>query len=292
MTLTVVVVDNNSTDDTAQVISSFIAESKLSIRSLFVAQPGKSAALNHAISQSDSELVGMIDDDEQIDSQWLQVIFKEFSQDSELEYIGGPYHPDWELEAHNEWLTSTYPGVVGIVRRPVRTPFTREFGGMLMGGNAVISRATLLKVMPYPEEIGKIGTKILSGEDEVIYHRLLDLKAKGMAVPELIVFHWIPAKRTTKKYFRQWIVGRGISVGYQFRQRKFAGTILFGIPRYMFGDAARSLKPIITTRSPRERFLSELSILDCCATFYGRHLWRPKTRRPSKRPALSMRLSK
>ena len=134
MTLTVVVVNNNSTDDTAQVISSFIENSKLAIRSLFVAQPGKSAALNQAIASTDSEFVGFIDDDERIDSQWFQVVLKEFAQDAELEYIGGPYHPDWETDKTNDWLTLTYPGVVGIVRRPARTPFTREFGGMLMGG--------------------------------------------------------------------------------------------------------------------------------------------------------------
>ena len=274
MALTVVVVDNNSTDDTAQVISSFIEGSRLSIRRLFVAKPGKSAALNYAIAQTESDFVGFIDDDERIDSQWLQVVFNEFSQDSDLEYIGGPYLPDWEVEPADDWLTGTYPGVIGIVRRPVRTRFTREFRGMLMGGNAVIARATLLKVLPYPEEIGKIGNKILSGEDEVIYHRLLDLKAKGMVVPELIIFHWIPANRTTREYIRQWIVGRGISVGYQFRERKFAETGLFGIPRYMFGHAARS---VITARSHRQRFLSQLSILDCCATLFGRHLWRPNS---------------
>ena len=55
MTLSVLVVDNNSTDDTAQVISDFIKQSKLSIRSLFVAQPGKSAALNRALSQTDGD---------------------------------------------------------------------------------------------------------------------------------------------------------------------------------------------------------------------------------------------
>jgi len=70
-----------------------------------------------------------------------------------------------------------------------------------MGGNAVIRRATLERVLPYPERLGKIGNKIRSGEDEVIYHRLLDIGARGIVLPDLIITHWIPAERMTRATF-------------------------------------------------------------------------------------------
>jgi len=267
LSITVVVIDNGSSDDTKRVVESFACRN-ICLRYMLVPHRGKSAALNQALSQTDSELVGMIDDDEEIDPAWFQVICREFSADSDLDYIGGSCTPTWE-QAKPSWFPPRYVGAVGIAIRPERVPFSRAFEGMLMGGNAVIRRTTLESVLPYPEHLGKIGKKIRSGEDEVIYHRLLGIAANGVVVPDLLIRHWIPAHRLTKSYFRRWTVGRGISVGSQLRDRGFSEKSMFGNPRYMFGAAARGLRSV-SSRSPVERFTAQLAILDCVATLYGR----------------------
>lgn len=271
--VTITVIDNNSSDNTKEVVDSFAGQGPILIRYLLVLRQGKSAALNQAISQTTAELVGMIDDDEEIDPAWLQVIDREFSASLALDYIGGPCAPNWE-HVPPIWFPARYGGVVGIAHRPERVSFSREFKGMLMGGNAVIRRNTLQKVLPYPEHLGKIGPKIRSGEDEVVYHRLLDIGAKGIVVPDLIIRHWIPAHRLTRQYFRRWTVGRGISVGSQLRDRGFGEPGLLGVPRYMFGAAVRGFGVMLSARSATERFSAQLSILDWVATLYGRHFYR------------------
>ena len=272
LNITVVAVDNNSGDNTREIVQSFLELRDLPVRYIFVGRPGKSAALNEALAQTEGEFVGLIDDDEQLDPAWFEVAYRELSASPAVDYIGGPYHPNWE-HAAPDWLPVAYPGTIGIVLRPARTAFSHEFGGMLMGGNAVIRRATLERVLPYPERLGKIGNKIRSGEDEVIYHRLLDIGARGIVVPDLIITHWIPAERMTKSYFRRWIAGRGISVGWQLRERGFKEPGLLGIPRYQFGACFRALWPMLTAKSQRERFTAQLSVLDCFATLYGRHFY-------------------
>ena len=137
----------------------------------------------------------------------------------------------------------------------------------------VIRRSTLQKVLPYPVELGKIGAKIRSGMDEIIYHRLLKIGARGVVVPDLIIYPWIPASRLTKRYYRKWAVGRGVGVGFQLRERGFPEPGLLGIPRYKFGDAARGFRSMLAARSERERFTAQLAILDCLGTIYGRHLY-------------------
>jgi glycosyltransferase involved in cell wall biosynthesis len=275
--VTVVVVDNNSSDNTKETVTTFITRTEVvgtapSVRYLFVARPGKSAALNESLAQTHAEFVGLIDDDEELDPAWFQVLYREFSADPELEYIGGPYLPNWE-RAPPGWLPQSYNGIIGIVARPDRVAFSPQFSGMLMGGNTVIRRSTLRKVLPYPEHLGKIGPKIRSGEDEVIYHRLLNLQAKGMVVPDLAIHHWIPAERLTRQYFRKWIIGRGISMGSQLRERGHTGPALLGIPRYMFGASIRGLAAMFTAPSAQDRFTAQLSVLDCCATLYGRYFY-------------------
>lgn len=272
LTLRVFVVDNNSTDDTKEVVKTFQEHSALPIHYLFANRRGKSAALNDALPQTSAELLGFIDDDEEIDPSWFEVAYREFTNDPSMEYIGGPCAPNWEHEPP-DWLPDEYRGAIAVVLRPNRVPFSSEFEGMLMGGNIVIRRATLLKVLPYPENLGKFGKKIRSGQDEVIYHRLLALGAKGMVVPDLIIYHWIPSERMTKRYYRRWVLGRGISVGMQTRERGFREPGFLGIPRYYFGSMLRSIMPALFSRTEKERLTAQLHILDCVGTLYGRHFY-------------------
>lgn len=273
LSIAIHVVDNRSTDDTKEVVLDFQRRSHLPVHYFFAPRRGKSAALNDAVPKMTAEVLGFIDDDEEIDPSWFEVAYREFSGDSSIEYIGGPCLPNWEMDPP-DWLPEGFRGVIGIVPRPDRVPFSHNFEGMLMGGNVVIRKSTLERVLPYPEKLGKFGKKIRSGQDEVIYHRLLAIGANGMVVPDLIIRHWIPAERMTKKYHRRWALGRGISVGMQLRERGFREPPLLGIPRYYFGAMIRSGIPAFFSTSAKKRLAAQLKILDCVGTLYGRHFYR------------------
>lgn len=149
MNIRVVVVDNNSKDNTREVVKPFLEIPDLNFQYVFVERAGKSAALNDALAQTHAEIVGMIDDDEQMDPAWFEVAHRELSSDPTLEYIGGPYYPQWEIPLP-DYLppVTTYGSDLGIILRPKRIQFSST-SGILMGGNIAIRRATLEKVLPY-----------------------------------------------------------------------------------------------------------------------------------------------
>jgi glycosyltransferase involved in cell wall biosynthesis len=273
LNIKIVIVDNGSSDDTRGVVQRFIERDELHVEYIFVGRPGKAAALNDALAQTDGEIVGLIDDDEQVKPDWFSIVHHEFSSAPALDFIGGQCYPNWESPAP-DWIPKRYSGAIGIVLNPTRVDYGPEFPGILMGGNSAIRRPTLDRVLPYPEGLGKIGNKIRSGEDEVIYHRLLAVGARGVNIPELIIYHWIPAERLTRRYFRRWVIGRGISVGSQFHERGFREASFLGIPRYQLRTALRSIIRVFTGKSKAERFTAQLSILDYLATLYGRHFYR------------------
>src|SRR5947209_7587337 len=109
----------------------------------------------------------------------------------------------------------------------------------LMGGNAVISRAMLMKVGLYSTDLGRNGKRPLADEDTDMYHRLLAAGARGMYVPDLIIYHYIHPNRLTKRYFRRWHFWRGVSSGRLDQRQPQPTPYLFGVPRYLFGSAAR-----------------------------------------------------
>lgn len=279
----VTVVDNNSTDGTRLVIESFQKKFGERIRYCFERQQGRSHALNAGITATTGDLVGIIDDDEEIDAKWYKTAFEAFTT-RDLDFIGGPYIPRWSITPP-EWLPPKYGGVVGWVDGgQTEVPFDSNYPGILMGGNAVFKRSVLLKVGLYKTWLGRTDKGLLTGEDEELYGRLLAAGATGMYLPNLIIYHHVPSERLTKSYFRRWCFWRGVSLGQLEKTRKQECAYLLGIPRWHYRSAARGLVRsvagfFVRPKEEREAFASELALWDFIGLFYGKHFHRPATTR-------------
>jgi glycosyltransferase involved in cell wall biosynthesis len=274
----VIVVDNRSTDDTRAVIESFVPRFGGRLHYVFESKPGRSPALNAGIAAAGGDLVAMIDDDEEVDRTWLVTIASAF-EDPTIDFIGGPYLPRWGGE-RPAWLNSAYGSVVGWAEcGQVIKQFGPGCEAMLMGGNSVIRRSVLQRVGPYSVDLGRTpGRRLLSCEDEDMFERLLSMGARGFYRPDLIIHHYVPPERLTKRYFRRWCFWRGVSQGVLDRRRPAAVPHLLGVPRYMIGIAMRGttdlLRPVLRRKEPARTFKNELAWWDLAGFFYGKHLHR------------------
>lgn len=274
----VLVVDNNSTDETRATVEESRGKLDLKIDYLFEARQGKSCALNAAIEAADGDLIGMIDDDEEVSSGWLKAIAEVFLKRwDEVDFMGGRYIPQWEIEPP-AWLPKKYTGVVGFSNPgEEELPYGSSFKGMLPGGNAVIKLSALREVGGYNESLGPVGKNLMGCEDDDMYHRLLDAKKRGIYCPKLNIYHRVPSYRLTKKYFRGWCYGWGASQSVidATRPEDYTGARICGVPRYMYGEAARgALRMLgsILKRNTDSAFEHELSLWILAGFFKRRNL--------------------
>jgi len=277
----VLVVDNASTDGTGQLVRHAAPGFAGRLHYLFERTPGKPFALNAGIAATDGDLIGLIDDDEEVDSAWFECIWQQFAAGGAgLDFIGGKCLPRWE-SPRPSWLGGGYLGVIGWVD-PGESPrpMGDAYEGILMGGNAVIRRSALERAGPYSTALSRTGTRLLGCEDEDMYHRLVAIGARGSYVPELVIYHYVPARRLTKKYFRQWCFWRGVSLGVMDRGRRAPVAYLAGVPRYRIGRAVRGVfrlaNPVTWARpgGDADRFEYELSCWDLAGFFWGKHFYR------------------
>lgn len=273
--VTVVVVDNNSTDDTRGVAQTYQTQFEGRLRYILEQNQGKSHALNAGIAGTNGDLVGMIDDDEQVDERWFEVVREWFGR-SDIDFIGGPYKPTWETEPP-DWLPQNYPGVIGRMDevKEVRT-FGLDYPGMLMGGNAVVRRAIFDQIGLYNPSLGPTDKRLFRGEDDDMYERLIAAEARGKYVPDLIIFHYIPASRLRKSYFRSWCFWKGVSESVQARERREPVPHVFGVPRHLYGKAVRNFRratksALVGKLSSSEEFSAELAWWRLAGCLYGRH---------------------
>lgn len=277
LTVRVTVVDNRSTDDTRAVVQSFMTRFGDFVQYHYEAAPGRSHALNAGIAATNGDLVGMIDDDEEVDRTWLRTIAAAFA-DPATDFIGGPYLPRWGSE-RPDWLGTAYRSAIGWAEAgDTIRQYGPECDAMLMGGNAVIRRPVLERVGPYSTDLGRTpGGRLLSCEDDDMFGRLLASGARGFYRPDLIIHHYVAPERLTKRYFRRWCFWRGVSMGVLDRRRPAPVRYVLGVPRYMIGVAVRGVFDTLRSLGrpePARTFKNELAWWDLAGFIYGKHFQR------------------
>lgn len=276
--VSIYVVDNNSKDDTKQVVEGLQASATLPLYYVRELTQGLSSARNAGIAAGTGEIIGFIDDDEQIDSEWYRVIAREFA-DARVQYIGGPYLPNWEVPAP-DWLPPGYPAAIGYIPAKPRGWYGNGHPGFLNGGNAVIRRGVFEAIGTYSPKLGRSANGLLSNEDADFFNRLLAAGIAGMYVPDLAIYHYIPAERLTRRYHRRWALWRMVSQGLMEREQPQTVAQLFGIPRHRIGRAVRAIISLpahhLSKGGKAKAFADELAVWDLAGFIYGRFFFRPE----------------
>lgn len=205
----VIVVDNNSTDDTAQVLAAF--RDRLPLRSLFEPQQGVSYARNRIQAEARGELLCWTDDDAIPELNWLQAYVQAAEKWPDVDFFGGPVTAHWE-ERPPGWILRGLNFLEGVMAirdlGPEPIPLTAE---RLPFGVNMVFRREQMKQYRFPTHLGVTGEKRLSGEETVVFRQALDDGCKGRWVPSARVQHHVPAQRTTWSYIRKYYRGYGQS---------------------------------------------------------------------------------
>ena len=138
----IIVVDNASTDTTAEVARAHGA------RVVFEAQKGLTSARQAGFDASSSELVAYLDADTLITAQWIDIVERAFRERPDIVSLSGPrrhFGTAW----YRRWILN----VVWVV-----APLTYYVVGyMILGGNFVAKRSAIEKIGGFDRSIAFYG---------------------------------------------------------------------------------------------------------------------------------------
>jgi len=241
----IVVVDNNSTDDTRKVVEDAGRDAHFSVRYSFEPQQGKSFALNRGLREAQGQLIALTDDDVLPHDGWLDRMVEAF-RTHDITFAFGKVLPRWEVlppaelllpRAHNIW------GPLAILDygdEPVAYEKGLPGQRLPIGANLGFRRQTLVEAGGWRTDLGKVNNSLISGEDHEIFHRLQEREQyHGLYDPRITVSHHVPAARMTRRYFRRWFYWHGKTMA------RMPGTIhqdldmasvphVFGVPRFLY----------------------------------------------------------
>ena len=101
----IVIVDNNSPDDTESVAHGLIAAHSGKVHYVRESQQGNAHARNRGVQTARGEIIAFIDDDVAVESDWLTTLTNALASRPEMSFVGGRVLPQWSGPPPS-WLTT------------------------------------------------------------------------------------------------------------------------------------------------------------------------------------------
>lgn len=222
-----VIVNNNSTDDTAARVAAFIKEhSDLNIRLVEESQQGLSFARNRGIAESKGRFVAFIDDDETINEGFVSAYIDVFHNHGAFVAAGAlkvcydSKRPKWMSHYTEKMIANPFDlgnSVVTITKSVTPT-----------GGNMAFNRDVFNLYGNFDTDLGRKGGELFGGEENDIFARIRDLGERVFYVPQAIAYHHIADRKLTPEYFDK--LSYGVGVSKRLRAEKY------GTEKELFAD--------------------------------------------------------
>lgn len=234
----VIIVDNNSTDQTRQVIESLIQRGHSNLRYIFEPRQGISHGRNAGIAHARAPIIAFTDDDVRVASDWVVNIKRTFDKHSEVDFVGGKILPQWPHEPPS-WLTHDHWWPLALLDQG-DTPFYVNAARpmVLPTANAAFRRNVFSRVGLFSEDFS-------GREDHELMLRLWRQGRQGLYQPAIIVTADVQPSRMTKSYHHQWNYRTGrfnsmmrlneiMGSDGRLMEKPTNGITILGVPGYIY----------------------------------------------------------
>lgn len=263
----VLVVNNNSTDDTDAVIGRHVGA--LPLRRAFEPQAGVALARNRAVAEARGDILLWTDDDAFPEPDWVEQTLAAFKQ-FDAEMVFGRVDPLWEAGGPPSWYSPKFAGMFALIDlgEPPRVVTDPRVVGFNV--NMAFRKEMLAKIGPYREDIG--SGRMAGGEDIDLFQRAHQAGVTIAYQPAAAVRHFLPASRCTKSFYRTYTWDGSPNHLKLLRGEAARVPMLFGLPRYFLRQQlpylGRYFRALL--RADRaEAFYSELKLLRLAGLYWS-----------------------
>lgn len=194
--LEVLVIDNNSPDDTREVVAAF-AGSRPAPRHVPEPRQGLDHARNRALAEARGDILIFGDDDILVRPDWVSRLAAPLLADAttrRLGAVGGEVIPVFP-EGLPDWVR---PWHAPLAFRPDTGPLPDH--QCPMGANLAFPRWVFERIGPFHAGLDRSAGNYFSGGDSEMIRRIRQAGLEVWFCPEAAVRHQLPASRTTFRY--------------------------------------------------------------------------------------------
>ncbi|WP_167759375.1 glycosyltransferase [Mycobacterium sp. PS03-16] len=182
---------------------------------------GASATRNRGVEIVDTTYTAFIDDDEAADPNWLLELMQPF-ENPEVVGTGGKYEATW-LAGKPSWFPDEFAWVVGGAYEGL--PTTTSEVRNVWSGNMAVRTSPFRQVGGFQTGFGKCGSIPRPEDTDLCIRMSATTGGRWMYVPSAVIYHDVPATRTSLRFFASRCFSEGVGKA-MMRRSLGAGSIL------------------------------------------------------------------
>ena len=195
------IVDNNSHDQTRAIVESFAAAAAFPVRYVFEKKQGLSRARNRAVKEANGEWIWYVDDDVYFSEHWLEQALEGIRIFADASVLAGQVVPSFEAP-RPEWLPDSLLPYYGL------TTFGDRSRWLLLseypvGANVGFRKSIFAEVGLFKPSLGRIANSLLSCEETEVVTRLHNAGHKVGYVAGAEVRHRVVPHRARISWLRK-----------------------------------------------------------------------------------------
>jgi glycosyltransferase involved in cell wall biosynthesis len=239
VTFEVIVIDNNSSDDTKNVVDSLIEKHPAKVRYVVERKQGNAHARNRGIEEARGAIIAFVDDDVTVDKNWLTSLKAILDSQSDLSFAGGKVLPQWNGPPPS-WLSPDHWAPLALLDYgDDELPISGKSPRGLLTANIAFRRSVFKETGMFLPDLQRVKNMIGSMEDHEFLMRVCRSGKHGIYTPHMIATTHIDTERLTKAYHRRWHTGHGhfyaVLADPEWERSKFR---LAGVPSHLLKEAA------------------------------------------------------
>jgi len=261
----IVVVDNNSPDQTRQVVEALQRRYPERIRYVLERKQGISHARNAGIMAAKGEIVAFLDDDETATTDWVQNLTANLHT-GEWAGAGGRVLPPVSF-IPPPWLSvksSFANGPLAVFDLGLEP---RQLNEPAFGANMAFRKEVFDQFGGFRTDLGRSGTSMISNEDTEFGRRLMTAGLRLRYEPSALTYHPVEANRLKKQYFLDWWFNKGRSDVRELGNAP-GSTHFLGIPLRLFRAFLSAVLRWIVSAAPSQRFGHKVGVWNCAGHIY------------------------
>ena len=272
----VLIVNNNSTDDTQNVLENLADSCGGRLRVVIETEQGISPARNRAVREAlDSDYLIFIDDDEIPCEGFLCAAWQAFDEDG-ADCVGGKVLVRFPHDVRPNWFEDELLGFLAHIDYGDEA-FWIENGKTPLWTANIGYRMTIFRddaELRFDDRYSRVGNAVGGGEDVIMFAALQERKLRIRYCPAMSVEHFVEEEKVTRSYFLK----RHYSSGYKqgrFETPDYDNSIL-GVKPFMvmhfLRNAFRASGMYITARQGalRQAMTASHSFGRICGAFSRR----------------------
>lgn len=275
----IVVVDNNSSDETYEVVEDFRSKYPERFRYICEPQQGVSRARNAGILAARGDILAFIDDDETADPKWLENLTSNL-RTGEWAGAGGRVVPPSDFSPPS-WLSLKSSFAKGPLAAFDLGIEPGQLNEPPFGANMAFRKKVFDQFGGFRTDLGRSGKSMISNEDTELGRRLMAAGLRLRYEPSALTYHPVEEKRLLKQYFLDWWFNKGRSDRLELGNPS-NGLRFLGVPFFLIRALLWTVLRWIVSLHPSPRFAKKIEVWNYAGQIYECYRQRIDSRRKTE----------